>query len=213
MRCCCFHTKDPNMSKSALLLFIKNPIPGKTKTRLAGDVGNDVALKMYHQLTDWTREQALGLTNTNRYLCYSDEVTTVDAWSEQDFLKRLQHPGNLGERMLEGFRIAFEDGYDKVVIIGSDCPGIDTDYLNEAFAALNDHDVVIGPALDGGYTLLGMRKFTPTLFSNIAWSTAEVLTATLARATAAGRSVERLKPLSDVDYLADWLGYGWPMPE
>lgn len=201
------------MSKSALLLFIKNPIPGKTKTRLAKDVGNEMALKMYHQLTDWTREQALGLTATDRYLYYSNEVTAGDAWLAQDFYKRLQHPGDLGERMLDGFRIAFEEGYDKVVIIGSDCPGIDTDYLNEAFVALDDHDVVIGPALDGGYTLLGMSTFTPTLFKNIAWSTSEVLPATLARAAAAGRSVHQLRPLSDVDYLADWLGYGWALPE
>lgn len=201
------------MSRSALLLFIKNPIPGKTKTRLAGDVGNEMALKMYHQLTNWTREQALGLTATDRHLYYSNEVTANDAWREQDFHKHLQHPGDLGERMLDGFRIAFEEGYDKVIIIGSDCPGIDTDYLIEAFAALDDHDVVIGPALDGGYTLLGMRTFTPTLFKNIAWSTSEVLPATLARAAAAGRSVSQLKPLSDVDYLADWLGYGWALPE
>lgn len=201
------------MTKSALLLFIKNPIPGKTKTRLAGDVGNEMALKMYHQLTDWTREQALGLTEADRFLYYSNEVTSGDAWSEQDFHKRLQHPGDLGERMLEGFRAAFEEGYKKVIIIGSDCPGIDTEYLDEAFAALDDSDVVIGPALDGGYTLLGMRSFTPTLFKNIAWSTAEVLPATIARAAAAGRSVTQLKPLSDVDYLADWLGYGWALPE
>jgi rSAM/selenodomain-associated transferase 1 len=201
------------MTKPALLLFIKNPIPGKTKTRLAGDVGNEVALKMYHQLTNWTREQALGLSDVDCYLYYSNNVTHGDAWSEQDFLKRLQHSGDLGERMLEGFRSAFEDGHKKVVIIGSDCPGIDTDYLNEAFTALDDHDVVIGPALDGGYTLLGMSKFTPTLFKNIAWSTDKVLTSTLARATAAGRTIEQLKPLSDVDYLADWLGYGWAIPE
>jgi len=175
------------MSKSALLLFIKNPIPGS--------------------------EQALGLTATDRFLYYSNEITAGDAWLAQDFHKRLQHPGDLGERMLDGFRIAFEEGYDKVVIIGSDCPGIDTDYLNEAFVALDDHDVVIGPALDGGYTLLGMRTFTPTLFKNIAWSTSEVLPATLARAAAVGRSVHQLKPLSDVDYLADWLGYGWALPE
>lgn len=201
------------MSNSALLLFIKNPIPGKTKTRLAGDVGNEMALKMYHQLTDWTRDQALGLSAVERYLYYSNEVIAGDAWSEKDFHKRLQHPGDLGERMAEGFRTAFEDGYEKVVIIGSDCPGIDTAYLNEAFTALDTHDVVIGPALDGGYTLLGMRTLTPALFKNIAWSTSEVLTSTLARASAAGRSVLQLKPLSDVDYLADWLGYGWPLPK
>jgi len=203
----------PPAMQNALLLFIKNPIPGQTKTRLASDVGNEMALKMYHVLCDWTREQAQALTSTDRYLYYSNEVTPDDAWPESDFHKRLQHPGGLGERMLAGFEAAFAAGHERVVIIGSDCPGIDTAYLERAFAALEDHDVVVGPALDGGYTLLGMRKLTPELFHDVAWSTAEVLPTTLARAAAAGRTVRQLEPLSDVDYLADWLGYGWPMPD
>jgi len=199
---------------SALLIFIKNPIPGQTKTRLASDVGNDMALRMYHLLCDWTREQALGLVEVDRYLYYSNDITTNDAWPNDAFHKRLQHQTpNLGGRMLAGFEAAFAADHNKVVIIGSDCPGIDTDYLNDAFTALDDHDIVIGPALDGGYTLLGMRKLSPTLFNDVAWSTEEVLPTTLARAEAAGLSVQLLAPLSDVDYLADWLGYGWALPE
>ncbi|MFK8162989.1 MAG: TIGR04282 family arsenosugar biosynthesis glycosyltransferase [Lewinella sp.] len=201
------------MSENALLLFIKNPIPGKTKTRLAADVGNEMALKMYHILCDWTREQAQGLSNTDRYLYYSNEITEPDAWPTVAFHKRLQHPGDLGERIAEGFQAAFAAGHRRVVIIGSDCPGIDTDFLRAAFAALENDDVVIGPALDGGYTLLGMRSFTPSLFTDVAWSTDEVLPTTLARATEAGKTVYQLPALSDVDYLEDWLGYGWAMPE
>jgi len=199
---------------SALLIFIKNPIPGHTKTRLAADVGNKMALRMYHILCDWTREQALGLSAHDRYLYYSNEVIAKDLWPAAAFRKRLQYQtSDLGGRMLAGFRDAFADGHGKVIIIGSDCPGIDTDYLNEAFGALNDHDVVVGPALDGGYTLLGMRTLATTLFENIAWSTDEVLPTTLARAASAGLSVHQLSPLSDVDYLADWLSYGWALPE
>ena len=201
------------MAKPALLLFIKNPIPGKTKTRLAASVGNEVAMRMYHQLCDWTREQSQGLTGVDRYLYYSNEIVSGDAWPAADFHKRLQHPGGLGERMLDGFRAAFAAGHDRVVIIGSDCPGIDTAYLESAFTALGDHDVVIGPALDGGYTLLGMRHLTPELFEDVAWSTEAVLPTTLERAAAAGRSVQQLTPLSDVDYLEDWESYGWPLPE
>ncbi|WP_020569362.1 TIGR04282 family arsenosugar biosynthesis glycosyltransferase [Neolewinella persica] len=201
------------MSENALLLFIKNPIPGKTKTRLAADVGNEMALRMYHVLCDWTREQAQGLPDADRYLYYSNEITEPDAWPAEHFHKRLQHPGDLGERMAEGIQAAFAAGHRRVVIIGSDCPGIDTDYLQAAFAALDNDDVVIGPALDGGYTLLGMRSFLPSLFTDMAWSTEEVFPTTLARAAAAGKTVHELKPLSDVDYLADWLGYGWAMPE
>lgn len=199
---------------SALLIFIKNPIPGQTKTRLASDVGNDMALRMYHILCDWTREQALGLTDVDRYLYYSNEVSLSDAWANADFHKRLQYQTpDLGGRMLAGFEAAFAAGHDKVIVIGSDCPGIDTDYLDEAFAALDEYDVVVGPALDGGYTLLGMRTLSPTLFEDVAWSTEEVLPTTLIRAENAGLTVRQLKPLSDVDYLADWLGYGWTMPE
>jgi rSAM/selenodomain-associated transferase 1 len=201
------------MSENALLLFIKNPIPGKTKTRLAADVGNEMALRMYHILCNWTREQAQGLTDTDRYLYYSNEVTEPDAWPAEDFHKRLQHPGDLGERIAEGLQTVFAAGHQRVVIIGSDCPGIDTDYLQAAFDALENDDVVIGPALDGGYTLLGMRSFIPSLFTDMAWSTEEVLPTTLARAAAAGKTVHHLKPLSDVDYLEDWLGYGWAMPD
>lgn len=201
------------MSDNALLLFIKNPIPGKTKTRLAEDVGNEMALKMYHVLCDWTREQALELEDTDRYLYYSSEITEPDAWPATAFHKRLQHPGDLGERMLEGFRAAFAAGHRRVVIIGSDCPGITSEYLSAAFAALENDDIVVGPALDGGYTLLGMRELLPSLFTDVAWSTDAVLPTTLARAGAAGKTVHQLQPLSDVDYLADWLGYGWALPE
>jgi rSAM/selenodomain-associated transferase 1 len=201
------------MSENALLLFIKNPIAGKTKTRLAADVGDEMALRMYHVLCDWTREQAQELDNVDRYLYYSNKITEPDGWPADSFHKRLQHPGDLGQRMSEGFRAAFAAGYERVVIIGSDCPGIDTDYLQAAFAALENDDIVVGPALDGGYTLLGMRSFIPSLFTDVVWSTAEVLPTTLDRAAAAGKSVYQLKPLSDVDYLEDWLGYGWAMPE
>ncbi|SER07023.1 TIGR04282 family arsenosugar biosynthesis glycosyltransferase [Neolewinella agarilytica] len=197
----------------ALLLFVKNPIPGKTKTRLAASVGNEMALKMYHQLTDWTREQALGLEGVDRFVYYSNEVDTTDEWPNDRFAKRLQHGGGLGERMEQGFREVFAEGQDRAIIIGSDCPGITTDYLQEAFAALDDHDLVIGPALDGGYTLLGMRTLETSLFRNMEWSTERVLPDTLDRAEAAGLSVHQLAPLSDVDYLEDWQSYGWPMPE
>lgn len=115
--------------------------------------------------------------------------------------------------MEQGFREVFAEGQDRAIVIGSDCPGITTDYLKEALSALDDHDLVIGPALDGGYTLLGMRTLEPSLFRDMEWSTERVLPDTLARAEAAGLSVCQLAPLSDVDYLEDWQHYGWPIPE
>jgi len=199
---------------SALAILVKNPIPGKTKTRLAADVGNEKALKMYHQLMDWTRDQALGLGDqVTRYLLYSETVLTNDGWPNGAFQKGLQHAGDLGDRMHTAFTTAFAAGHDRAIITGSDCPGITTAYLQEAFAALDDHDMVIGPALDGGYTLLGLRQAAPSLFADMEWSTEQVLAQTLTRAAAAGLNVHQLAPLSDVDYLEDWLSYGWLLPE
>lgn len=197
----------------ALLLFVKNPIAGKTKTRLAADVGDEMALKMYHILTDWTRQQASALTGVDRYLWYSESITANDAWPAELYHKKQQEGPGLGERMEHALTEAFAAGHDRAVIIGSDCPGITTEYLIEAFAALKDHDVVVGPALDGGYTLLGMRSLHPTLFREMEWSTEEVLPVTLQRASEKKLSVKQLSPLSDVDYLEDWLGYGWALPE
>lgn len=197
----------------ALLLFIKNPIPGQTKTRLAADVGNEMALKMYHVLTDWTRKQASALSGIHRYLWYSNGINGEDAWSNTDYDKHLQQGKGLGERMEHAFELAFQQGHDRAIIIGSDCPGITTEYLKEAFAALAEHDVVVGPALDGGYTLLGMRSLHTILFRDMEWSTEKVLPVTLQRAEIKNLSVKQLAPLSDVDYLEDWLGYGWPLPE
>lgn len=198
---------------SALILFIKNPIPGKTKTRLAADVGDEMALKMYHRLTNWTREQAEGLQGIHRYLWYSSSITENDAWPAAKFDKHLQQGDGLGARMETAFEQAFAAGHTRVIIIGSDCPGITTEYLEEAFSALENNDVVIGPALDGGYTLLGMKQLHPTLFRDMSWSTDSVLPDTITRAGEAGLSVHQLTPLSDVDYIEDWLSYGWAMPE
>ena len=114
--------------------------------------------------------------------------------------------------MENAFADAFGAGGQKVVIIGSDCPGITTSLLEEAFTKLETSYVVIGPATDGGYYLLGMRQFVPHLFRDIAWSTSEVAKQTLAIAAANGFTVAELVALSDVDHVEDWLAYGWEIP-
>lgn len=199
--------------KPALIIFIKNPIPGKTKTRLAASVGNEMALKMYGILSRWARDQAIGLgDDVSRYLYYSDEADTNDDWPNDLFVKRTQSGPGLGERMNHAFQEVRADGHENILIIGSDCPGITTSYLTEAFAALRDFEVVIGPALDGGYTLLGAKKPTPFLFTEMEWSTEYVLANTINRALDKNLSVKKLAPLSDVDYIHDWFSYGWPLP-
>jgi rSAM/selenodomain-associated transferase 1 len=201
------------MPSPALIVLIKNPIPGKTKTRLAQDVGDEKALRMYQILLDYTRQEAAQLTDATRYLYYSDHIVEGDEWSASTFTKSVQQGHGLGERMEHAFTRAFADGHDRVIIIGSDCPGVTTALLREALDRLDESDLVLGPALDGGYYLLGMRKLHPSLFREMNWSTTTVAKETRARAQVQGLTVEELTPLSDVDHLEDWLGYGWSIPE
>lgn len=197
----------------SLLIFVKNPIAGQTKTRLAASVGHDKALLMYQQLMDYTRQQTAALDETRRLLLYSNFVPNSDTWPSPPFEKYVQEGADLGSRMKNAFRFAFEQGAKRVIIIGSDCPGVTTTLLKEAFATLEVQDVVLGPALDGGYYLLGMRSFYPSLFDDIAWSTETVAAQTLAATEQLGLSVAQLPALSDVDYLEDWLHYGWAIPD
>ena len=199
------------MQQPALLVLVKNPIAGKTKTRLAQDVGPAKALQMYGILLRHTRDQALGLRDVTRYLHYSEHVAEDD-WSGQDFIKLVQRGTDLGQRMELAFDHAFARDHDRVVLIGSDCPGVTTELLEEAFEALRTHEVVLGPANDGGYYLIGLRNPQPGLFRDMTWSTSSVFEETWARAQVKGLSLYRLPNRSDVDHLEDWLSYGWQIP-
>ncbi len=168
---------------------------------------------MYQQLMDYTRQQVILLAETQLLLFYSSFVPAADAWPSPPFEKYTQVGEDLGSRMKNAFQFAFERGAKRVIIIGSDCPGITTELLQTALTALLDHEVVVGPALDGGYYLLGMQDFYPSLFDEIAWSTEQVAAQTLAAAQQLGLSVAQLPALSDVDYLEDWLHYGWAIPD
>ncbi len=187
----------------ALIIFIKNPRLGNVKTRLAATVGNQEALRIYRQLLSYTRRAALGVS-AYRELWYSRHIPEGDDWRETDFTKKLQHGSSLGERMKHAFHIAFDEGRRRVVIIGSDCAQLQPEHIQEAFENLNDHEVVIGPANDGGYYLLGTSQFIPALFENKAWSTNRVMEQTLQDCKELNLSYHMLEELNDVDTEADW---------
>lgn len=187
----------------ALILFAKNPVPGKVKTRLARDLGNQEAYDIYLRLVARTRQTALGLP-TDRFLYYSDFIDTTDQWPAAHFQKRLQRGADLGDRMRNAFEEVLGGGFDRAVIIGTDCPAITPALLAEAFEKLQSGSLVVGPALDGGYYLLGMRGFFPTLFEHIDWSTEKVLDQTLQRAGALNLIPAFLPALSDIDTIEDW---------
>lgn len=192
------------MKKNKLIIFVKNEEAGKVKTRLAKTLGDDKALEIYRKLLGYTLEQVKPL-EVEKEVCYSRIIEQNDLWNEDDFSKQLQKGDGLGERMSEAFRRSFEEeGLDKVVIIGSDCAEMTTENLREAFARLEDHDIVVGPADDGGYYLLGMSKFIPELFTDISWSTGAVLGQTLQKANKENATHYKLEELHDVDVEADW---------
>lgn len=182
--------------KKVILVFVKNILLGKVKTRLAKTKGDVFAFHVYKKLVDYTQAVTEKMTDCDLQIYFSD-VVIQNKWEKHQ--KLVQHGTDLGERMLNAFQSAFENTYESVLIIGSDCPEINTTILNDAFDKLQSHDAVIGPAADNGYYLLGMKKLHAPLFQNINWSTAEVFPQTKKIAKDLNLSIALLPVLSDID--------------
>lgn len=193
---------------NALIIFIKNPVAGKTKTRLAKDVGDDKALEIYRSLMTYTRTIAQ-MVHADRFLYYSSEIVD-DEWGDTSFEKRVQSGNDLGARMSNAFREVLSTN-DKAIIVGSDCPQLDLMTISNAYSVLDNHDHVIGPSKDGGYYLLGMKEFNPSVFENMTWSTEFVCAETINRIKSDNKTYKLLEELSDVDYKKDWEQYGWEL--
>lgn len=184
--------------KNALLIFVKNIIAGKVKTRLAATVGYDEAIKVYHRLVQHTQLITTDL-KVNKMVFYSDYLQQSDIWPDENYEKKLQFGIGLGERMCKAFQYAFDSGNDKAVIIGTDCPGLNASLIQNAFIELSNSDVVIGPAMDGGYYLLGMKKCYAELFNGIVWSTSDVREATIEKCIQLNLHYHQLEMLPDID--------------
>jgi len=195
------------MHTSALLVFIKNAELGKVKTRLASTVGDEQALKIYLSLLSHTRHIAEEI-KADRFLFYSSQINESDEWTPTLFQKHLQEGDDLGTRMKNAFTLAFQK-HNKVVIIGSDCASLNPEIVEEAFIALEATPFVIGPAMDGGYYLIGMNEFESSVFENIDWSTDQVFNQTINAIKKLNKSCYLLPELSDIDYEEDWNEYGW----
>lgn len=192
------------MNNYSLIIFVKNPVLGKVKTRLAATIGAEKALGIYRQLLTRTQTITQSLPWT-KALYYADFIPEHDQWDAAAYTKHLQSGPDLGTRMENAFAAGFAQRYQRICIIGSDCFQLTTAIIQEAFATLAHKDVVIGPAQDGGYYLLGMREPHPFLFKGITWSTASVLAETLQHAAANHLSVGLLPTLSDVDEEKDLI--------
>lgn len=185
-----------------LIIFIKNPELGKVKTRLAKAVGKELALNIYKYLLEKTREATENL-NCNLALYYSSFIDLNDEWSEDIYEKFIQKGKDLGEKMKNAFAEAFDSGFSKVMIIGSDCPQLNSELINMAFDLLDGVDVVIGPAKDGGYYLLGMKTPFDTLFTDKEWSTDSVFEDSIMDVMDASKKYAKLPMLSDLDDVYD----------
>jgi hypothetical protein len=189
-----------------LLIFLKNPIEGKVKTRLSKETGDQKALNIYKKLVDLTLSAGnSALFNTR--LVYSDFVPDIYPWdylpgaSFETFLQIQEK--DLGRRMETALKAALKQ-FQKVVLIGSDCPEISTAIIQEAFHALSDHSFVVGPANDGGFYLIGITEWRDLLFDQITWSTDGVYNKLVSNAANLGYSVfDQLPTLTDVDDLED----------
>lgn len=200
------------MSKGLLIIvFVKAPRPGLVKTRMARVAGDTAACLAYRTLAGCLFRNLQGLKHLE--ICHSPDspeaAREVDPWRQPGWTLSSQGEGGLGERMARAIRRGLDRGHPAVAIIGSDCPWIQPGDLEAASSALlqGGTDVVLGPAEDGGYWLIGARGDFPELFEGIAWSTDTVLEQTLDRASRSRRSVHQLRLLSDVDTWEDWLRF------
>lgn len=193
------------MTKELLLIFVKHPIPGQVKTRLAATLGNEGAVAIYQQLLAYSCEISKEIT-ADKAVFYGNQVPETDLWKEAGYQRFLQEGADLGERMLQAFAWGFEQGYERILIMGSDCPHLDAAHLEQAFLQLQTHDAVLGPAKDGGYYALGLGKLFPDLFIRKEWSTQSVFTSTLNDLMRSEKSFYLLPTLSDVDHEEDLKG-------
>lgn len=188
------------MPKNLLLVFTRNPELGKVKTRLAKTVGNATALKIYIFLLERTRDIAVKVA-ADKAVYYSVKIRENDIWDASIFQKHQQVGEDLGIRMLHAFKNGFKAGYEKVMIIGSDLYDLTAETIENAFSVLEKNEVVIGPAEDGGYYLLGMNSLEEKVFKNKDWGTETVRKDTLEDLK--DKKVFLLGQLNDVDVFED----------
>lgn len=188
------------MPEPLIIVFLKAPSPGTVKTRLAQSIGPEAACKAYIEMSQSVLEKLRGCNSVQLRFTPDDAKPEIQSLLQPSWSSAPQGSGDLGDRM----KRAFQETAGPAILIGTDCPTIEPADLDEARSALEIHPVVIGPARDGGYWLIGMRECYPDLFTDIHWSTDRVFNETLNRAKQAGLPFQTLRTLADIDTKADW---------
>lgn len=193
--------------KRALLVFQKNTAPGKVKTRLAASLGEKKALEVYRELLFMTYSEVAKLQGIDVIPFFSDYPEPLPFELANSPSIQLQSGEDLGARMSNAFAWAFSNGYQWVGIIGTDCPELTHETIQNGLDQLKNFDFCIGPAFDGGYFFLAMRNFHPWIFEHIAWSSPTVLDETLALAKDRKMTFGLLEVLRDIDTEDDYLAF------
>lgn len=192
-----------------IAVFARWPAPGRVKTRLSPALPESPACDLYRGMLGDALAAAAKVEADTRTLWWAGAPAGRAAFDvPAGFEVREQVGHDLGARLEHACAEMLRRPGDRALIIGADCPDLGASHLREAFASLAAHALVLGPALDGGYTLIGLSRSAPELFRGVAWGTAAVLEQTLERALALGLPVARLEPLADLDTPADlvkWL--------
>ncbi len=204
-------------SEQVLMVFLKYPKPGRVKTRLAASVGSEKAAALYQRMAEYVVAQ----TDSTRYCPFllvepSEKLTDFQRWLGKDKHYIPQSPGGLGEKLLQAFTHFFEGGAQSVIAIGSDCLDLQEKDILNAFQQLGPSDVVIGPAVDGGYYLIGftrrvyqlLKADLSSLFNDMDWSTPSVYSQTEERLQRCNLNISTLSVKRDIDTIDDLDAFG-----
>jgi rSAM/selenodomain-associated transferase 1 len=190
------------MNKDALIIIAKYPAAGRVKTRLKGLMPDKKRLALYVTLLERTVEKLRAIPGVDTFIAYAPP-DAEDYFSRFGIRLIPLFEGDLGERMRYAFTKVFADGYQKAALVGVDIPDLSTAIVLKSFELLSDNDIVFGPAKDGGYYLVGMKKLIREVFDNVPWSSDQTLKRSIDQAGKAGYSTAFTETLSDIDIIED----------
>jgi rSAM/selenodomain-associated transferase 1 len=187
-----------------LIIFLKEPVAGRVKTRWGREISDLLKAELYRAIVEDILDQTRSSLYQRHLFCWPPSgLNRIRKWLGEEYLIAIQEGDDLGRRMHNAFHRAFKQGYERVVLVGTDIPHLQAKGVEEAFRALDENDLCVGPSMDGGYYLIGMKRLISTLFHNIPWSTDKVFALTELRASEAGIRLVRLPVMRDLDTFPD----------
>ena len=198
---------DVSEIDNAIIVFARLPVKGRVKTRLAKELGIDVATSFYKVCAEHTFKEILKFDSTEvvPFLFFSEEseIDEMRNWTKNKFRYYSQKGHDLGERMSNAFNTIFDAGYRNVILVGTDAPGISAELITDAFSQLKDYNCVIGPSEDGGYYLMGLKQKLFYLFNEMEWSTNAVFSRTIERLKQNNHDYTLMQKMIDIDTKED----------